>query len=186
MGTFGESISALRKREEMSQDDLAQAIGHSQATVSRLEDLEKSPSDLKLLSKLARALSEPLADLLPQSFADEIFPANREDTFFAFCPNPFCSGNSTGRKENGNVYSSWKSNTQHSSEDYDTINYCGSCGTDLVKECSNCKRRISSGFPKFCVSCGNEISNRPTPEEWKKIEESHPKPTGSNGDDIPF
>lgn len=183
MVAFGNTISALRKRQEMSQNELAQEAGLSQATVSRLEGLDEFPSDLKLLSKLARALSEPLAELLPESFADEIHSTNQRRTFQAFCPDPFCSRNSTGRNENGNVYFDRKSNTQYSSQDYETINFCGSCGTDLVKECSSCKRRISNGLSRFCVSCGNEISNRPTTEEWKKIEESHPK---AKDDDVPF
>lgn len=185
MMAFGETISALRKGQDMSQQELAGKAELSQATVSRLESLEEFPSDLKLLSKLARALSQPLAEFLPESFADEFFPTNREDNFHAFCPNPFCSRNTNGRNQNGSVFVQWASNSNYSSLEYDAINFCGTCGIELVKECSNCGRRIGSGLPSYCVSCGNEISDRPTRQEWKKIEESHAIPDVPKGDDIP-
>ena len=186
MVAFGEKISALRSKLEMSQSDLAQAIGQSQATVSRLEGLEESPSDLKLLSNLASALSTPLPELLPVSFADEFFPTNRADTFYAFCPNPLCKLNTPGRHPGGDVFLRWESNTGYPSEEYSVINFCGSCGSDLVKECSNCGRRIGDGLPQYCVSCGKKVSDRPTPKEWEKIRASHPATEVPKRDDIPF
>lgn len=168
---FGNHIAELRRKKGLSQADLAAASALSQATISRLEAADRFTKDIRLLSKVANALREPLSDLLPDDFLQETLQTNGEETFFAFCPNPFCTENTNGLDNDGNPFIRWTSNGIHQSAQFDQTNFCAACGTELVKECPSCKRRFEHKRTKFCITCGSQVCDRPTAEEWQRIRE---------------
>jgi DNA-binding XRE family transcriptional regulator len=183
MDHFGRQLSELRKQASRSQADLASAIGVSQATISRLEAAESCPTDIRLLSKIAKALNEPLNALVPEQFLEQLLPNFYGETFSAFCPNPFCDLNAHGLDATGAVAVSWKSWDKYDSSRFDEVNFCHRCGTELVKDCPSCKHRFDQKSAQFCMTCGTRITSRPTAEEWKKLHEIHEAQRES---DIPF
>lgn len=182
MGPIGKTIADLRKQKEMSQAALAKEIGVSQATISRLEALEDEVGDIRLLSKVARALGERLDTFLPEDVL------RGGDVFVAFCPNPHCESNKLEMDEDGNPSLTWESWNKYPSDQFNEYNYCPDCGTELVKECPNCKRRFETMKPRYCFTCGEEICKRPTEKQWDDIRLAMTKTRerGSSGDDIPF
>jgi transcriptional regulator with XRE-family HTH domain len=182
----GALLAEIRKELKLSQAELAASAGLSQATISRLENSEEWGSDIRVLSKIAKAVNRPLSDFLPQTPA---YPGNEH--FFALCPNPLCSRNRHSVNEKGPaVY--WQSWSSYPSTEFADVNFCPSCGTELVKECPNCKRRFPAKESRYCIRCGERICKRPTSDEWKAIEEIHtqstptPEGVGNENPDIPF
>jgi DNA-binding XRE family transcriptional regulator len=174
----GVAIARLRKRKKLSQEELAIVADVSQATVSRLEKQEQSAS-LQTLAKIARALGVGLSELTP---TDALSPGDPDDdTFYAFCDNPFCPQNRF-HNDNGSPLITWGSWQSHRSVNWADLNFCRSCGGDLVKECPSCRKRLDDSNTRFCTRCGTEITKRPTEQEWKKIRVLLDLPE----DDIPF
>jgi transcriptional regulator with XRE-family HTH domain len=171
MEEFGSQIAELRKSMQMSQAELAMAAGVSQATISRLESSAATPSDIRLLAKLAKALKQPLTDFLPQN---AVFVPDQ--VFYAFCPNPICNKNTldrTGPLRRLVLWTSWR---PYPSEDFENINFCGACGKELVKECPECRLRFVEEASEYCTRCGHKINNQPTQEQLNQLVD----------DDIPF
>jgi transcriptional regulator with XRE-family HTH domain len=161
----GIAIARLRKRKKLSQEELAIVADVSQATVSRLEKQEQAAS-LQTLAKIARALGVGLSELTP---TDALSPPDpHEDTYYAFCENPFCSLNRLHTSDGAPVvtWGSWQSNRTSS---WAELNFCRSCGSDLVKECPSCSKRLDESGTRYCTRCGTQITKRPTEDEWKKI-----------------
>lgn len=175
------SIVELRKSRNMSQADLASAVGVSQATISRLEK-DEGAATIQALAKIARVFAYDLRDLLPPDRLRELSGAFVGDEFYAFCPNPFCRDNTTGVKD-GIPTVTWKSGKSYETELFEETNFCPSCGTELAKECPSCSRKLERNA-KYCIACGKEITNHPTEDEWKRIKSLH-TPTEFD-DDIPF
>lgn len=167
------NIAPLRKKKKLSQQKLAELAEVSQATISRLEKGEQE-INVKTLAKIARALDVELTELAPPDVLNS--KAAAQDGFYAFCPNPFCRLNRR-QLENGEATVRFSSGSSHASGEWTEINFCRSCGTDMVKECPSCKLRLKE-HARFCTRCGHELTSRPTPEEWKQIREEF--------DDIPF
>ena len=69
MEGFGSRLLELRKELKLSQAELAEEAGVSQATISRLEGLDQPPSDVRLLTKIAKAVKCPLSDFMPEQAA---------------------------------------------------------------------------------------------------------------------
>lgn len=172
-------LAAIRKEVDLSQAELAKEVGVSQATISRLEKGEYEP-DLRLWSKLARALKMDVRELAPEDLFTEITDLER-DYFFAFCPNPFCERNESELK-NGIPIVRWRSSARYPMARFSEVNFCSRCGTELVKDCPGCSRPIEDSDARFCISCGTRITNRPTDEEWAAIRGSF----APEDDDIPF
>ena len=186
---FGTRIARLRKRRKFSQSALAFRSGTSQATVSRVEASEQPPADTKLISQLALALDVNVTDLLAGMSVPSALLSSGQEDFYAFCANPFCDSNQTERNPDGTCVVAWNSSQLHHASVYDETNYCVRCGEDLVKSCPSCGKRLKKAGTKFCATCGAVVANRPTKDEWKKIEELHPKKKGKFDDmedDIPF
>jgi len=60
-------IAQLRKARHLSQHELAEKVGTTQQTISRLEDSENTQLNLHTLTRLAMALKAKLdIDLVPQ------------------------------------------------------------------------------------------------------------------------
>lgn len=184
-------IAELRAEQKMTQAQLADLAGVSQATISRLESINEDSDlrqDTRLLGKIAKGLKVSLAELFPDCFS----PRLKGEEFWAFCPNPMCEKNESGVYENGTPHVCWKSGSLYCSDDYDDVNYCTHCGTQLVKECPNCRKPLEERYPKFCIKCGHKICSRPTAEEWKLIQQHWEtnklkRSTGSlTEEDIPF
>jgi transcriptional regulator with XRE-family HTH domain len=157
---FGDKLTNLRKAANLSQVQLAEEVGISQATISRLEATQTYSGDLVLVAKLARFFRIPLKELLPYLQADLT-----RDVFFAFCPNPLCIENTVTNE--GLV--DWSSFKEYPSGDFPDVNFCTTCGTPLCKECPSCQRKFVK-FSLYCIRCGVRVCNRPTEEEAKMIE----------------
>ena len=178
MSNFGTQIRTRREELGLSQTALSSAVGVSQAAISRLESCEECPSDFRLLNKLAKALKQPVAEFLPENQSQDL------EEFFAFCPNPHCQTNSHNKKQ-GTVLVFWSSWASYPANEFGEINFCPSCGTSLIKECQQCKRRFPKEESRYCIRCGEKICNRPTPEEWAALETLYSPPPRSD-EDIPF
>ena len=173
METIGKRIADLRKNRELSQADLAKELGVSQATVSRIEALGNEVTDVRLLSKVSRVLEEPLATLLPPDLLDQIREGTSHQNLVCFCPNPFCDSNEHSVDDTGKPWVRWTSGRDYLSSQADEFNFCPRCGEDLVKECPSCGRRFDTVNVRYCITCGTELCNRPTPDECKRIKEIH-------------
>lgn len=181
-----QKITSIRKRQKLSQSKLALLADVSQASISRIEKEEQQP-ELKLFAKIAKALNVELSEIVPEELLNELLGQTYQEQFYAFCPNPFCDKNGTGlNKSTGKPFVLWNSGTSHHIDRYDESNFCSRCGTDLVKECPSCKRKLEDKGSRFCISCGSKISDRPTEDEWKKIEELEKIKEEDFNDDIPF
>ena len=64
MSTFGENLRRVRGCRNISQKDLAEAVGLSQPSIARLESGRYRPQE-KVLEALAKALDCTMADLWP-------------------------------------------------------------------------------------------------------------------------
>jgi len=146
----------------MSQGALAGLCGVSQATISRLEASEEEPSDIRVLSRIGRALGIALRDLVPERSQPISSLAPFE--FYAYCPNPHCSSNNVKIEPKGPVVE-WKSWKAYPEEDFVNINFCGSCGAELLKECPNCRRRFTDKYANYCITCGQTVWRVLTEEE---------------------
>lgn len=174
------SFADLRKDHHLSQAELAEKVGVSQSTISRIEKGDLEP-DLRVLSKIARELGITVKDMISKETVAEILGQQGQESFYAFCPNPFCDLNKLDKK-NGSPRVSWSSGNRYASWQFNEINYCAHCGTDLVKECPSCGRQFEEPNTRFCVTCGIQITDRPTEEEWEKIRAI----LNEGEDDIPF
>lgn len=160
-------LAKLRKAKDLSQQELASLAGVSQATISRLEQNEHDPS-LQMLGKLARALEVDLRELLEESTLNQLLGQENQEDFYAFCPNPLCTSNKISRSEGTNRVA-WTSGKNYPTDRYNEINFCTRCGTDLAKECPGCGRRLENEGTRYCITCGTQITDRPTDEEWDEI-----------------
>lgn len=181
MDEIGQTIIRLRKRKNLSQEELAAAAGVSQPTVSRLEKQEQVAS-VKTLAKLARALEVALSELVPP---ETLSSGPAEDTFYAFCENPLCSRNKLKlvNKVSTVFWESWQA---YRNEDWSDANFCRSCGSDLVKECSSCGKRLVEKGGRYCTRCGKKLTERPTKEDWTQINAQLSGASEDFDDDIPF
>src|SRR5262249_35147453 len=139
----------------------------SQATVSRIESADESPTDLRLLGRIGRLLNLPVSELFPDSANQS--PEFTNGRFLAFCPNPFCRSNKYSRSKDGGAQVHWESKREYINELFEDTNNCSFCGTDLVKECPSCKKRLRRSGQDYCMACGTQIFDRPTHAEWEKI-----------------
>jgi len=62
--TIGQRIAELRLERDLSQEELARAVGCSVTTISRLENGKNDPLD-RTLRRVARALGVPPSRLRP-------------------------------------------------------------------------------------------------------------------------
>lgn len=181
-----QKIATFRKRKKLSQSKLAELADVSQASISRIEKEEQQP-DLKLYAKIAQALKVELSEIVPEELLNELLGQAYQENFYAFCPNPFCDKNKTGLYENTyKAYVLWNSGSSHHIDRYDETNFCSRCGTDLVKECPSCKRKLEDQGSRFCISCGSKITDRPTKDEWETITKLEKAKKEDFDDDIPF
>ena len=181
-------IAEARKKKGISQEDLAKKAGVSQATISRIESGD-TDLGLQMASKVARELDLELREIIPEQRLDEIFGHHLAEHFVAFCPNPFCNDNLL-RSEDEQSSVSWSSGASYPMEhyEYEEVNYCPSCREDLIKECPNCTRPLEKIGVRFCIACGETITDRPTSKEWVKISEvlDSRESKGKDEEEIPF
>ncbi len=183
-----QKITAIRKKQKFSQSKLAELAGVSQASISRIEKEEQQP-DLKTFAKIAQALEVELSEIVSEELLNDLLGQTNQEYFYAFCPNPFCDKNETGLQKDGKTpLVFWSSGSSHHVNRYDETNFCSRCGTDLVKECPSCKRKLEDQGSRYCISCGCKITDRPTKVEWETITETELEKAkiGEFDDSIPF
>ncbi|MGD8813792.1 MAG: helix-turn-helix domain-containing protein [Anaerolineales bacterium] len=171
------NIADKRKELKLSQEELAQMVGVSQATISRIEKGEYAPS-LQMLIKIARALNIDIREAIPEGLMNDVSTHEDMNTFMTICPNPLCDSNDFYR-EDGKDFVLWKSWQQHGIDQFEEINFCEVCGIDLIKGCPSCGRKLEKKGARFCITCGTNLHNRPTPEEWTEIREILNRRTGT-------
>lgn len=81
---LGRVVASLRERRGMSQGELAQRVGITQSTLSRMERGQGQP-DAFTLKKLAEALDVSVADLT--DWVDKALARSREATIGAIGPD---------------------------------------------------------------------------------------------------
>lgn len=189
-------VQRLREDRGLKQSELAAKAGISQSTLSRLENTEIRSGGVQIVLKVARALGVTFSELVVGTPMEGLIhdESKSGDSFFAFCPNPFCDLNEPSLNQDGSVRVDWDSSQQFSSSEYEEINYCESCGTELVKECKGCGKRLHRSVSNYCRRCGDPLNRRPTKDEKlllskalaksKSRYESYGEPVSA--DDIPF
>jgi hypothetical protein len=115
-----------------------------------------------------------LTELLDGQPAPPALVQSESEKFYAFCPNPLCERNEAGTKIDDSPYVKWTSGREYFSEEFAETNYCESCGTQLIKECPSCGKRLSRAGTRFCITCGAPVVERPTHEEWEEIRKLAP------------
>ncbi len=65
MEGFGDQLKAMRTQRELSQDELAKALGLHQTTISGIERNERLPS-LEILLAMSQLFEVPLEELLDE------------------------------------------------------------------------------------------------------------------------
>jgi len=149
--------------------ELAGLIGVSQSKISRIEKLS-GIHDVALATKLSGPLRIELTDLLSASARQGLHQSSA-DNFFAFCPNPLCRSNETKKLSDGKFSTTWKSGRRYPHAQFLQTNFCGRCGTELVKQCSNCERKFTDEHTRFCIACGHAATERPSVADMAEIEE---------------
>lgn len=134
-------------------------------------------SNLQIIAKIARVLDIPVREIAEVS---TLLDWSSMESFYAICSNPFCKRN-TIQLEEGEPSVSWDSGQFYQMTLWNEVNFCPSCGKDLVKECPGCGKILEERGPQFCIRCGNPIHSRPTSEEWTRI-----RAQLGVDDDIPF
>lgn len=61
---FGENLRKFRKRQGLTQEELAERVKMDFTTINKIENGKRNPS-LKSMEKIARALKVSLKELLP-------------------------------------------------------------------------------------------------------------------------
>jgi transcriptional regulator with XRE-family HTH domain len=176
-------VAALRRQRKLSQLGLAQEAGVSQATISRLEKGERAPN-LQVLAKIARALGVPIREIVEVAALEHLLVDEAPASVYAVCPNPFCERNQLTTSQEGKPRVIFSSGQSYPIDRREEVNFCAQCGTALAKECPSCGKLLQEKSAKFCVRCGTKIYERPTAEEWAKIEEI--LRSKESDDDIPF
>jgi transcriptional regulator with XRE-family HTH domain len=181
---LGAKIRELRKRLDLTQVGLAELAGLSQSNISRLEAGQTLNPAFKDLASISRALDITPRELLEGTEAAELLKVRQseeEESFIAYCPNPFCESNRADVDNDGKPFVKW-SFCRYRLEDFDRINFCPFCGEKLLKSCPGCGQPIETSGNRYCIRCGSVLSQRPTAEEWDRIRKER---TGENGH-IPF
>lgn len=169
MERLARRIVSLRRRAGISQAELAEKAGTSQPTISRLERAKDPSPDARLLSRIADSLDVAVTDLVPQDLLEKLVPVDHSSTFYAFCPNPFCEANRIGLAKNGKPTLWWSSGSHYDIDRFGEINFCSKCGTQLVKECPSCKKKLRESGSRYCQTCGTKVTDRPTEDDWNRI-----------------
>lgn len=81
-------IRECRKREKLTQKQLAEKIGTQQSVISRLEKAEYSGHSLPILKKIAAALREPLHSFIQLQKGEEKIIKLEDESKKIFLPNP--------------------------------------------------------------------------------------------------
>ena len=177
-------MATLRKAAELSQEGLAERLGMSQSSVSRIESNSSPPSDPRLLSRLARVFELPVSELLEEAEVPDGLTTELMGEFWAFCPNPFCDRNERSRSGAGDPVVQWKSGMFFDPELFAETNYCSRCGEELVKQCPSCKKPLRERGARYCTTCGTQLTDRPTEDEWDRIRRE--VTIAEPDDDLPF
>ncbi len=173
---LGRRISEVRVRRRMSQTALAQRVGVSQTTISRMERRDVGQYQLRLLSVVAEALACKLEELLPAHLLAADGRVRWIDDFYVFCPNPFCQGNRVVINQQGVACGiHWGSCASRPIEQFDDVVYCHRCGEELVKQCPQCRRPITQPHSNHCEGCGAVVCDRPTGHVIKQLSRRQPR-----------
>ena len=83
---IGDSIKYIRKKKQISQNQLATSINISQTYLSLIENNEKKPS-LKILEKIENFLHIPLSIILFLSIEEDEVPNHKKEYFNLLQPS---------------------------------------------------------------------------------------------------
>ena len=195
--TFGERLAEAREEAGMTQRELADRTGLSQTQISRMESggrLQRpSPSMVKIL---AESMDLSLVELVSRTplkpMILELDEPMDEDSghHLHYCPNPFCSRNQIKASPVRTYTILWKSAERVMRAEFAQVEFCGHCGTKLIRCCPHCGKRIRQAPEYFCCRCGRQIHDRPTALERRILAELHgrcdqsfPPLLGGDGDD---
>ncbi len=184
--SFGEYVAQIRKDSGVSQEALGDEVGVSQATISRLERSADVPDDARLIAKLSRALDMPVREFMADFDLPRGLGSYQVDGFYAFCPNPACGTNKVTRAPNGSLTLHWRSGEFYGQDTFEETNFCGACGTELLKQCPSCERPLRDAGSKYCVTCGAQINDRPTEDDLAVLRKLHPPLAQPDDDELPF
>lgn len=176
------ALERERRRARLSQADLAHESGVSQSTISRIERGVYNPG-LDVFAKLARSMGVPVSDIAPEAISQLNDP--EDEAFFAFCQNLLCDRNELTTDSPGGIAVLWKSYQQFPITSFGEVNFCTSCGEELVKKCPSCTRRLQRGA-RYCLVCGTRIVE-PTTDDWAAAKELYEaRKSQDDDDDVPF
>ena len=139
MEHFGKAMRRQRARMHITQKQLSSRIGCSQPMVSRLETQPEPPDKIDTLVSIQRELD---IDISPWLKTARTRQAQNGRSFFIFrCPCCVTNGQAKTYEVDP--------------KRHDDINFCGVCGSNLIKECSACDENLSLKEHDYCGYCGN-------------------------------
>jgi transcriptional regulator with XRE-family HTH domain len=172
LATIGERVAELRQKAGLTQSELAARIGVTQGYISRLETGGKlQQMNPHLLEAIIEGLEVEKGEALrgthmERLVLDEVIDED-SGQHMHYCPNPFCSRNEIRRTPVRTYAIAWKSAERVSRPEFAQVEFCGHCGTRLVKVCPHCGKRIRKAPEYFCCRCGRQIHDRPNGPERK-------------------
>lgn|GEM_PF-2290013 len=148
----------------MSQSDLAEKAGVSQATISRLENAAGDVAvDLRTVHRLSAALRIPVSALIPprEEVPDRgalplMMAPTEHDEFWVVCTNPMCSDNEIIARRGAKPEVVWAWD-EFDGGIFEQIQYCSECGGKLLKCCPKCGKWFDRGDTKYCMRCGTRV-----------------------------
>ncbi len=172
--TLGERLAFLRREADLSQSLLAERSGLSQQMLSRLENggkIQRVP--MAILRAVAEGLSLDLHDLVKGTSLDKHVEDEADEdpgVHLCYCPNVFCGLNNIQQYRLGGYELAWSSVQTMTAREWRELEFCGHCGTRLVKACPHCSKRIRKAPEFFCSRCGKQIDEGPHEHQRKYLD----------------
>jgi transcriptional regulator with XRE-family HTH domain len=169
--SFGQRLIACRRRAGMTQRQMADRAGISQSTIARMEKCDNVNLNTEARLKImADRLGIPEMDLFTSiylgKFTEEVLD-EESGPHRLYCPNPLCQRNRIvviQKPPSFRIH--WTSLETVTSNEFESMIYCGGCKTRLIRGCPHCGRRIRRAPEHFCSHCSQAVHERPTRQEY--------------------
>lgn len=151
---LGERVQQERRRQGLTQEDLATKIGTTQSQLSQFERGQDGVVSSEVLNRLTNFL--------------EILPQKKEasTTSLFFCPNPLCGEalvqkhrfmllNGRIKKLDSAAYSITPCFFQN---EFSSSLFCRHCGTSMESSCPDCQEDVQNAGC-YCERCGGPFIN---------------------------
>jgi DNA-binding XRE family transcriptional regulator len=160
-----------RQAAGLTQRELAECVGISQTTVSRVEAGQRIASlRPETIEAISKEVNTPIMELIAGSPMGYLADQRPLTEFRVYCPNLVCLSNQELTKDGTGTWTHVRAYGYPSSK-WEQIEYCDLCKHKLVKQCPKCGQPIIGAESFFCARCGRKLRDQVTEEtiaKWKK------------------